>query len=116
MSETDIGPNPEFDADESKSHLCNSLNAMHGFCTHRGKPDSMEFIPIISKDLYSMGCYFERAQALITYLKKRLEDSEIRTKAISEQYAQEFQKRLAVEKERDCYKYEQGEHRGRDGF
>ncbi len=104
MSETDSGPNPEFDVDESQSHLCNSLNAMTGFCMHRSKPDSMECIPIISKDLYSMGCYFERAQALITYLKERLENNEIRTKAISEQYAQEFQKRLAVEKERDCYK------------
>lgn len=116
MSETDIATNPEFDADESKSHLCNSLNAMHMFCKLRSRPDSIECVPIVSKDLYSMGCYFERAQALIQYLQKKLENAEIRAQAMSESYTKEFYKRKAVEKERDCYKYEQGERRGRDGF
>lgn len=116
MEKNNTGPDQEIDVDSFGSKLCSALNDMQIFCKSRGEPGSYNYVPIMSKDLYSMGCYFERAQALIQYLQEKLENAEIRAQAMSESYTDEFYKRLAVEKERDCYKYEQGERRGRDGF
>lgn len=64
-------------------------------------------------DMQEEGGDLERAHALITYLQERLESAEIRAQSMSESYTDEFYKRLAVEKERDCYKYQ---NERRDGF
>lgn len=60
------------DNDESQSHLCNSLNAMHGLFMHLGSTNDGAYIPVKASTLYTAGLYFERAQNLITYLQSEL--------------------------------------------
>ncbi len=63
------------DADESQSHLCNSLNAETGYLHHLIAMcgDSSTYLPIVPKHLKLMADYMERAQYVITYLQEENE-------------------------------------------
>ena len=65
---------PARDADEHKSHLCNSLNAEQGMIRNLSRHGS--YVIIERKDLERWADYMERAQATITYLRYKLENGE----------------------------------------
>lgn len=61
------------DADESKSHLCNSLNAVRGGCFGMAAACGKDGLyPVSKKQLENLGYYLERAQAVITYLREEV--------------------------------------------
>ena len=66
------------DADESKSHLCNSLNAESCGCFRIAAACGKDGLyPVSKKQLETLGYYLDRAEAVIKYLReevKRLEE------------------------------------------
>ena len=61
------------DADESKSHLCNSLNAEEGMlfrCAMECGKDGL--YTLHKKQLETLGYYLERTQGVIWYLRKEV--------------------------------------------
>ena len=61
------------DADESKSHLCNSLNAESGACFGMAAACGKDGLyPVSKKQLETLGYYLERAQAVIMYLREEV--------------------------------------------
>lgn len=68
---------PAKDADEEESHFCNSLNAEFGFIRHMVNDPvfrGVDYIPAEKAQLARLADYGERAQAVIMYLQKRLEE------------------------------------------
>ena len=68
---------PAKDADEEESHFCNSLNAEFRFIRHMVNDPafrSMDYIPAEKAQLTRLADYGERAQAVIMYLQKKLEE------------------------------------------
>ena len=61
------------DADESKSHLRNSLNAVSGSCFRMAAACGKDGLcPVSNKQLETLGYYLVRAQAVITYLREEV--------------------------------------------
>lgn len=61
------------DADESKSHLCNSLNAESCGCFRMAAACGKDGLyPVSNKQLETLGYYLVRAQAVITYLREEV--------------------------------------------
>lgn len=70
---------PEKDANESESHFCNSLNAMYGTFLHLAYQFKDSQYCIVDTKLAKLASkYFERAQECITYLRKKVSESESR--------------------------------------
>lgn len=68
---------PARDANEEESHFCNSLNAEFGFIRHMINDPvfrGMDYIPAEKEQLARLADYCERAQAVIMYLQKKLEE------------------------------------------
>ena len=62
------------DADESKSHLCNSLNAEGGSCFRMAAACRKDgSYTLHKKQLETLGYYLERAQGVIWYLRNEVE-------------------------------------------
>lgn len=70
---------PEKDANENESHFCNSLNAMYGTFLHLAYQFKNSQYCVVEKNIVKRASeYFERAQECITYLRKKVSESESR--------------------------------------
>ena len=67
---------PAKDADEHENHLCNSLNATYGMLEQSIRCNKSEYTIVQTKVIKNTCDYLERAQATITYLRKKLEEKE----------------------------------------